>query len=78
LRKWSVRHRHGPGGGRCSIEVEVEEERAHGVDSVAVREADEEAISEVPVVDPMTVQAWRLSRSGRVDGREMIVARVRV
>jgi hypothetical protein len=63
----------------------------HGVDPVVVSEtsvvdpvAIGEVVTEEPVVDPTTVgeattvQAWRRSRSGRMSGGEMIVARVRV
>jgi hypothetical protein len=37
-----------------------------------------ESIGEAPAEDPMEVQPWRWSRSGRMGGGEIIVARVRV
>jgi hypothetical protein len=50
-----VRHRRGPNGGQgdgwCGIEADAEEERAHNMDPVEVREA----VGEAPAVDPAVV-----------------------
>jgi hypothetical protein len=59
-----VRHRRGPDGGvdpmrwrRCIVEVDAEEEQAHGVNPTAVGEA----VGEAP--------AWTRRRSGRQSAR---------
>jgi hypothetical protein len=69
LGKRSARHQCGPDGGQGGVETDAGEERVHGVDPTAVREA----VGEAPVVE-----VWRQSMSERAGGGEIIVARVRV